>query len=610
MNWIIVSVIAQIILGTSAVFDKMLLKKGVFDPLVYTFWLGILDLLALALVPFGFHGIPFLVGMEAFVGGIVFICAMFYLFASLHKSEASKSLLFIGALTPLTTLFAGYVWLETQISIADYIGFFFLVIGGIILFFVEEKHLRLRVGFLALASAIFFAISNVLTKSAFDQASFVTGFFWVKMGGVACALAFLAFPAWRARIFSSSRKKDTQEHHAPYVLNRVYAATGSLLVSVAIFLAHPALVEAMQGLKYVVIFLASWFFLHEHFRGKVLAGKLAAMCAVGAGLTWLAVASYAGNIPVDANRYITWGVTFSQKASRGLGLDWHENFRAITNDLRARNIRLAMYWDETEKTRGTYDFTDTDWLLDESARAHAKITLAIGMKAPRWPECHIPDWARDFTAQERESALLGYLKAIVERYRSNSVIALWQVENEPYLAFGECPHRGEQFLENEIALVKSLDPSRPVLTTDGGEFGRWYKAARQGDMFGTTMYRKVYPRVIGPTFGAIEYPLAPSYFKLKEKIVRRVIGDDTKPFLVIELQGEPWGDKPIQEMSDEEVRENFSPEYFKDVIRYAKETGFSEYYLWGSEWWYWQKIYGDPRYWDIVRNLSSNRLEP
>ena len=61
-------------------------------------------------------------------------------------------------------------------------------------------------------------------------------------------------------------------------------------------------------------------------------------------------------------------------------------------------------------------------------------------------------------------------------------------------------------------------------------------------------------------------------------------------------------------MTEEDLQKNFSPEYFRNVISYAKDTGFSEYYLWGSEWWYWKKVHNDVRYWNITRDLFNAEL--
>lgn len=605
MSWFPIAVIAQIILGTSAVFDKMLLKRSVFNPAAYTFWLGVLGVFALVLLPFSSFALPIKTIGVALGAGALFLLAMYFLFASLHKGEASKSLLLIGGLTPVTTLLAASFILHERLGVANIIGFILLVTGGFVLFISEDKELRKKIVLLACASALFFGLSNVLSKHIFLQGSFVEGFFWIKLGGVFCVSLFLLVPSVRKKIFASLHRDNTP-HHTWYLLNRGYAAAGSVLVNIAIFLAHPALVEATQSIKYAVIFLAAWFLLGEHFKGKVLAGKLIALFFIGVGFMWIAFADFAHNIPVDAYRPMVWGATFSQKFSRELGLDWQKNFEALMSELKPRTVRLIAYWDDIEKDKGTFDFSETDWLLDTAAHSNAHVVFAVGMKAPRWPECHIPPWAKALATEKREEALRGYMAHVIDRYRMNASIAMWQIENEPYLSFGNCPERGAQFLQKEVALVKSIDSRLPVLTTDGGEFGLWYRAAREGDVFGTTMYRKVYPRLIGPTFGVVEYPLAPSYFRLKDRMVHRIIGDHTKPFIVIELQAEPWGPKPIDQLSDAETEAIFSPEYLKETITYAKETGFSEYYLWGAEWWYWKKMRNDVRYWNIAKELFAS----
>lgn len=84
-----------------------------------------------------------------------------------------------------------------------------------------------------------------------------------------------------------------------------------------------------------------------------------------------------------------------------------------------------------------------------------------------------------------------YITAVVTRYKDSPAITHWQVENEPYLslfAYEHCGELDESFLEEEIALVKSLDPTRPVLVTDSGNLGTWRGAYAHGDSFGTSVY--------------------------------------------------------------------------------------------------------------------------
>src|SRR3989344_5354361 len=54
MNWFLISLLAQFILGTSALADKLLLKKTFLNPAEYAFWLGVLGLVSVMLLPFGF----------------------------------------------------------------------------------------------------------------------------------------------------------------------------------------------------------------------------------------------------------------------------------------------------------------------------------------------------------------------------------------------------------------------------------------------------------------------------------------------------------------------------------------------------------------------------
>ena len=142
--------------------------------------------------------------------------------------------------------------------------------------------------------------------------------------------------------------------------------------------------------------------------------------------------------------------------------------------------------------------------------------------------------------------------------------------------------------------------SRPVLISDSGELSIWYWAASRGDIFGTTMYRYVW----SPIIGSYKYPIPPAFFRIKEQMVRLFVGQQ-KPFIVIEIQGEPWQHLQLYEISINEQLNNLNFDQFKGIIDYAKQTGFSTYYLWGAEWWYSLKQNGHPEYWEYVKNLNS-----
>lgn len=602
MFWLLIAILAQIILGTAAVFDKLLLRVRVPDAVTYTFWLGVLGIIALVLLPFGFSSLAPIFIILALSAGVIFIVSLLLLFFALELGYALSILPLVAALIPFFTIVFSYVLLGGRLTGMDFIGILFLMLGALFFFLSEKRELRVRLFLFLVSSAVLYAFSSVLQKVVFEHASFITGFFWIKIGGVMCALALLAVHSWRRKILHVSREAGGS-NRLWYLANRGWAAGGSILLSIAIFLSHPALVEATQSFRFVIIFFAAWFILGERFRGKTLGIKITATIFIMLGLLWIGVTNYARSIPIDGDRPIEWNMTFSAKFSRELGLKPEKNLEAILTDLQPKKIRLIAYWDEIEKTPDQFDFSSLDWQLDMAARYHTQVILALGMRVPRWPECFMPGWAHDLSAEQREEAVRGYITELIKRYRFYAGITIWQLENEPFLPFGLCPERGKDFFDKERDLVRTLDASRPILVTDSGEFGDWLRAVRRGDIFGTTMYRKVYPPSIGHVVGEVEYPISPSLFRFKEKLVRFLLGDYTKLFVVIELQAEPWGKVEIPKLAVGNQLSLFSLGYFRQTIEYAKETGFGEYYFWGAEWWYMMKHSGHPEYWEEVKVL-------
>lgn len=298
---------------------------------------------------------------------------------------------------------------------------------------------------------------------------------------------------------------------------------------------------------------------------------------------------------------IKWGIVFSQKHSEKLGLDWRENYLALLDDLKIKNLRLIAYWDLIEKKEKEYDFQDLDWQMEEAQKRDVNVLLVVGRKTPRWPECHLPHWAKDLPDAEKQKRILEFIEKVVLRYRHFSNLQYWQVENEPFFEFGDCPLFDENFLRKEVALVKSLDSQRKVLISESGEFSFWLKAARIGDLIGITMYRKVWFHNLGRY---VSYPFSSAFYSRKATLIKKLFG---KKVIVVELQAEPWGPLLLYDLPLNEQGKTMNLEKLKAVIDFAKKTGFDEFYFWGGEWWYWLKVKeNQPQIWNFVKNLIIN----
>jgi hypothetical protein len=303
---------------------------------------------------------------------------------------------------------------------------------------------------------------------------------------------------------------------------------------------------------------------------------------------------------------ITFGANFSKKYAEQLEIDWQDTYLKILDDLQIKNLRLVAYWDDIEKERGQYDFSDVIWQLEEAQKHDAKVILTIGRKVPRFPECYEPDWWHHINDWERkEDALLAYVAEAVTELKDYESIVMWQVENEPHFPFGICERVPLGLLDKEIAVVKSLD-TRPIITQDSGESGLWLPSYKEDNYLGISMYRKVWfdfwAIVTGGKFPYFKYPLGSWAYDIKADL----LGIPVEHILVKELQAEPWGPDFVTTLTEEEKNKTMSKQDFIDTLSYAQTSGFSEFYFWGPEWWLWEKEYNNnPFFWDTAKAIVN-----
>ncbi len=284
---------------------------------------------------------------------------------------------------------------------------------------------------------------------------------------------------------------------------------------------------------------------------------------------------------------VFFGASFSPAYARYLGLDARAAFKRVIGEWGFTYVRLPVDWDDLEPLPGQVRWDEIDWYMDEAGKAGVKVVLVIGQKTPRWPECHLPSWLDSVPQSEHPARLAGYMRAVVERYRTHPALDFWQVENEPFLAFGKCPPTTVNQLHTEIEAVQQLDSQHLVLVSDSGELSLWRKTARAADLFGTTVYRTVWNKRLG----YFKYDWLPAaWYRLR----LAMHGREAQTAYVMELQAEPWiPNSPIAEVPLKEQYRSFNLARFDQNVAYARAIGFPRAYLWGAEWWFWlEQNYG------------------
>jgi hypothetical protein len=288
-------------------------------------------------------------------------------------------------------------------------------------------------------------------------------------------------------------------------------------------------------------------------------------------------------------------MSFNALYAEELGLDSREVFIAILDELKVRHLRLAAHWTMVEPEKDAYNWSETDFQLREAQKRQADVIMGVGRRLPRWPECHVPSWAQALSWEEQKREIRQLLTETVLRYKDNPAITYWQVENEPFLEVFAKEHCGEldrDFLAEEIALVRSLDATRPILVTDSGNLGTWKGAYTAGDVFGTSVYVYFW----NPELGQFKTVLPPWFYRAKEGLMALFFGE--KRTFLIELSAEPWLLEPIVQVPLDIQMERMDVKKFEEILEYARKTRYETQYLWGAEWWYWMRQKGHEEMWE------------
>jgi drug/metabolite transporter (DMT)-like permease len=305
MLWILIAISSYFLFALVALGDKYLLS-GPPNPKSYSFYVGILGILVLVLIPFVGFSIPDTYQIIlALLAGAIFLFAQFGLFTGLEYFEASRIVPAIGGLLPLFTF--GLVFLFSGkgelFSLWEILAFILLLAGSVLVTFKKGKSITSKSFQVSALAAFLFAIAFVLTKYVYLAQPFWSGFIWMRIGGALVAFCFIFTKEVKREIFE--RKFTFQKKTGTFFLfNQAMGGGAFILQNWAIALVplgFLAFINALEGTKYVFLLIFTLLIsltqplwakragLKEEISKEVVFQKIFAIFLIGTGLTLLAL---------------------------------------------------------------------------------------------------------------------------------------------------------------------------------------------------------------------------------------------------------------------------------------------------------------------------------
>lgn len=302
MLWLIVAISAYLILAVVFLVNKYLLTGPLSSPKVFAFYVGILGILALLIIPFVSFSTPSLFQiLLSLAAGALFVYALFWQYKAIRLFEVSRVIPAIGALIPLFSFGLIYLFSAGKETLAflEIIAFILLIFGSVLITIKKGKLITLRGLRIATIAAFLFSLAFVFTKYVYLEQSFWSGFIWMRIGGVLVAICFfLFFKEVKVEIF----KKQAGFKPKTAIIFLVSQAMGGgafILQNWAIFLAplaFLAIINALQGVQYVFLLIFAVLLslkfpqiLKEEISREIIFQKVVAILLIGGGLVILAL---------------------------------------------------------------------------------------------------------------------------------------------------------------------------------------------------------------------------------------------------------------------------------------------------------------------------------
>lgn len=294
MSWLIITITAYFFLALSAIFDKYLLKSTPLDPELYAFYLGLLGMVYLLVLPFGFVSPSLFELFLSLTAGGLLIFGLLVFYQGIKKFEVSRFVPANGALVPIFIFFFNFFFFQQTLEKNQILALLFLITAMFLIALEKKFNPSFSLFLKAFFSAFMFAVVILMSKIVYRHLPFLTAFVLMRLGGIGASLLLF--------IFSSHLRKEVLKHKRGlevktgkiFFFSQISGGLGFVFQNLAfdlVPLRFLPFVSAFEGLRYLFIFLFTLFLslrfpkiIKEKLSGFYLFKKLVAILFIFIGL--------------------------------------------------------------------------------------------------------------------------------------------------------------------------------------------------------------------------------------------------------------------------------------------------------------------------------------
>lgn len=273
MAWILLATFGQFLNALVAFLDKYIVsdEAALPRPFVYAFYSCILTggwvvIYFLGFIP-GLRdvGFPHFASIEApsiqvvamsFLAAYTFFMALVSMYSALRNAEAVNVMPVIGAVSAISSFAMVYLFLDVAFSPNFMWGVVVLSLGTLL---VAQTIPQFEDVIHVFHSGLFFGLHFITMKGLFLETNFDDGFFWSRICFVLFALSLLLVPTYYKKIREQTGT-TSKKTGVIVILTKILAGVAAFLLLKATDLGDVAVVQALDGVKFVFILLITIVF--------------------------------------------------------------------------------------------------------------------------------------------------------------------------------------------------------------------------------------------------------------------------------------------------------------------------------------------------------------